>query len=147
MTTKEKFHKASGSLRHDQKIKRMKEFVQHGDSSTYDHCVRVAEMSFVLNEKLHLHAKEDELLRGAMLHDYFLYDWHHHDGGGLHGYTHPAMALANAEADFELTEKERNIIRSHMWPLTLFHMPLSREAWLVCLTDKFCSIGETFSRH
>jgi hypothetical protein len=44
--------------------------------------------------------------------------------------------MKKAQEDFDLTEKERNIIRGHMWPLTLVHPPKSKEAILVCLADK-----------
>ena len=52
--------------------------------------------------------------------------------------------LINAEQEFDLNETERDIIRSHMWPLTLFHMPKSKEAALVCLADKICTLQEFF---
>ena len=42
-----------------------------------------------------------------------------------------------------LTRKEENIIRSHMWPLTFWHYPQSREAVIVCLADKIVSTKET----
>lgn len=39
---------------------------------------------------------------------------------------------------------ERNIISRHMFPLTVVP-PMCREAWLVCLADKYCAVKETFS--
>ena len=120
----------------------MKNYVQHGTVTTYDHCLSVAEMSYRLKEWLHLSVNEEEMIRGAMLHDYFLYDWHHHDGP-LHGFYHPVAALANANRDFDLSPREQNIIYSHMWPLTITKLPKSREAWLVSVADKIVSTKET----
>ena len=83
------------------------------------------------------------LLRGALLHDYFLYDWHDPDPSHrLHGFRHPFFALARAEEDFELTSRERNIIVRHMFPLVPVP-PTCREAWIVCLADKWCALRET----
>ncbi len=130
------------SMSYDKKVLRMKKYIQHGRVSTYDHVVSVAKTSLMLNQKLHANADERALVTGALLHDYYLYDWHE-PHGHLHGFFHPQKALENAEEDFELTEKEMNIIRSHMWPLTLFHMPKTREAWLVCIADKMVSTHET----
>ena len=47
-----------------------------------------------------------------------------------------------AEKEFQLSDLEKNIIISHMWPLNFFHFPRSREAVLVCLADKICAFGE-----
>jgi len=78
-----------------------------------------------------------------LLHDYFLYDWHDPDPSHrLHGFRHPFFALARAEEDFELTPRERNIIVRHMFPLVPVP-PTCREAWIVCLADKWCALRET----
>ena len=29
-----------------------------------------------------------------------------------------------------------------MWPMTFLHPPMSREAVLVCLADKYCAVNE-----
>ena len=50
--------------------------IQHGKVSVYAHCVSVADTACVLAETLHLRVNERALIRGALLHDYFLYDWH-----------------------------------------------------------------------
>ena len=85
-------------------------------------------------------------MRGALLHDYFLYDWHEKDPEHrLHGFHHPSTALKRASEDFRLSELERDIILHHMFPLTLFP-PRSREAMIVCVVDKWCGIYETVSR-
>lgn len=136
------FEQVAGDLLQDRRTLQMKKYIQHGHVTTYDHCESVARLGFEMGRKLHLHPSERELVRGAMLHDYFLYDWHHYDGH-LHGYSHPGTAAVNAERDFHITEKEKNIIANHMWPLTLFHVPTCREAWIVCVADKVCSLRET----
>ena len=81
MTDKQKMDKILRDLESDQHVQQMKNFTQHGKVSTYEHCERVARLSFELNRKLHLHAKVPTLIKGAMLHDFYLYDWHHEDNG------------------------------------------------------------------
>ena len=126
----------------DGKLEQMRAFIQHGEVTTYDHCIAVARLSFRINRRLRIRAKERDLVRGALLHDYFLYDWHTWKGP-LHGYYHPKAAVRNAKRDFAINDREENIIRSHMWPLTLFHFPRSKEALIVCIADKIISSRET----
>jgi uncharacterized protein len=127
-------------------VQKMKQFIQHGSVTTYEHCLRVTERSYWLGRALGLRLDEKALVKGAMLHDFYLYDWHEkRKGGKIHGFTHPHAACEMAVKHFPLTKKEANIIRSHMWPLTLFHVPRSREAWLVSLADKWCSVEETLA--
>ena len=139
------FSRLVRDLMDHENFKRLKNFVQHGNISTYTHSIRVAKRSFDLARRFKLNINEKELLKGALLHDYFLYDWHVH-GDKLHGYHHPHIALKNAGRDFGLTRKEKNIIKSHMWPLTLTHIPKSKEAVLVCIADKICSVEETLKK-
>ena len=124
-------------------MQKEKTFVQHGSITCYDHSLRVAEKSLELAEKCSAYIDERSLVRGALLHDYFLYDWHEKDGGHrLHGFRHPAFALYNASKDFSLNRKERNIIARHMFPLTVLP-PRCLEAWIVCFVDKYCAFSET----
>lgn len=120
-------------LSEDGRLKMSRNFTQHGRTSVYDHSVRVAYYSLSLAERLHLDRHRRELVRGALLHDYFLYDWHEKDRShSLHGFRHPFTALRNAEADFVLSKRERNIILRHMFPLIPLP-PSCLEGWIVCM--------------
>lgn len=126
---------------------KLKSFIQHGNVTVYEHCLHVALCAIKLGRGLGVHCKERELVRGALLHDYFLYDWHNSEAPGnihpkLHGFYHPGIALRNATRDFVLSEREKDIIRKHMWPLTI-NPPRCREAWIVCIADKYSSTLET----
>lgn len=126
-------------------FRRMKEYIQHGDVTVNAHVLSVARCSIALSEYLHISCSRRELIRGALLHDYFLYDWHIPDEENphrLHGFYHPGVALRNAAKEYRLTERERDIIRRHMWPLTIVP-PACREAWIVTTADKWCSLMET----
>ena len=110
----------------------------------YTHSLKVAYASYRLAVGWRLPVNPYELIRGALLHDYFLYDWHdrEHEHRRPHGFYHPGAALENARRDFTLTRREENIIRRHMFPLTAVP-PKYLEAWLVCVVDKICSLRET----
>lgn len=120
---------------------------QHGQTSVYKHSLRAAYESCAFAERYHLPVDYESLIRGAVLHDYFLYDWHDtsHKHKRPHGFYHPKAALHNALQDFELNETEKNIILRHMFPLTVIP-PKYLEAWIVCIADKKCSFLETINR-
>lgn len=143
MGLSEKNRKLIEEMSRDVRTKQMDRFVQHGSISTFVHCRRVAVLSCRISELLRLKVSQEELVRGAFLHDYFLYDWHAYRGRPLHGFAHPEAALQNARKDFDLSGKEENIIESHMWPLVPGKIPRSREAVIVCMADKICSLKET----
>lgn len=123
-----------------------KQHVQHGKTSVYRHSVSVAYLSYRFAKKLHIKVNYRSLLRGALLHDYFLYDWHAPiPERFLHGYYHPGRALKNAKKHFELNALEEDIIKNHMFPMTIW-LPKSREAVIVSLVDKYISTVETVKR-
>lgn len=136
---------AANVLLHSPEVRRMNTFLQHGKTSCLQHSLAVAYVSLCLRQRFRWHVDRVSLIRGALLHDFFLYDWHEKNAGHrFHGWTHPAAALRNAAQRFRLNATEQNIIASHMWPFTLRRLPRSREAILVNLSDKICSTREIF---
>lgn len=123
-----------------------KEFIQHGSVTVFEHSMAVACMCLLLAGWLRLKVDERALVRGALLHDYFLYDWHVPDKSHrLHGFIHARRALKNAQRDFHLGEIEKNMIESHMFPLNLC-LPRYRESVILCIADKICATQETVGR-
>lgn len=121
------------------------EYLQHGDVTVFEHSKNVAHACLTLAEKLKINVDKESLIKGALLHDYFLYDWHvkekYHK---FHGVRHPKFARDNAKRDFGLTKKEENMILSHMFPLGKV-LPRYKESIILCLADKYCAITETLS--
>lgn len=123
-------------------VQKMCNFTQHGDTTTFDHCLMVSFKSFQFCRKFNLDYRA--AARGGLLHDLFLYDWHDKDLEiSLHGFYHPGIALRNAEKAFVLDDKEKEIIKKHMWPLTVVP-PKCREAYVICYFDKTCTLKEVF---
>ena len=151
---RQKIHQILKQYQEDSRVQSMHGFVQHGRTSTYEHCMNVVKLSFWINKHLHLSANERALPAGALLHDFYLYDWHKKGTFHgirrlfeMHGFSHPGCACVNAEQVFHITKKEQSIISSHMWPLTFRHVPSCREAIIVCLADKYCAVVESMFKH
>ena len=102
---RKQFERYARQLLDHPQVLQMERFIQHGSVSCLEHSVAVAELSFWICRRLGLRADWNSLVRGALLHDFFLYDWHDKapDRPGLHGFTHPKTALKNAERLFPLT--------------------------------------------
>ncbi len=129
-------------LSHNSRFNELKKYTQHGNTSVYEHCVNVACLSLWICENTGINVNRYSLVKGALLHDYFLYDWHVPDKTHmLHGFTHPKTALKNASQVFELNDREKDIIIKHMFPLTP-GLPRFKESWIVTISDKICSIME-----
>ena len=123
-------------------MKRERGFRQHGNTSVYDHSLAVTEECLRVSRTLGLRVNERALVRGALLHDYFLYDWHNKSNDHRwHGFIHADRALRNATRDFRLGRIERDMIYCHMFPLN-FRFPHYRESVILCLADKFCALRE-----
>lgn len=123
----------------------MMNFTQHGNTSTFTHCLIVSYYSYLLSQRLRITLDSQSLVRGAMLHDFYLYDWHIPEKSHkLHGFVHPKIALYNARQHFRLNKIEEDIIEKHMWPLTIHKVPTYRESVIVMIVDKICSLTETF---
>lgn len=122
---------------------RLKTF-QHHDSSIYDHIIEVAYLTYRISRQLNIDYRS--ATRGALLHDFFCYDWRNHDLPDLaknkfHGLHHPRIALENSEKHFILNDIERDIIVKHMWPLTVIP-PRYIESFVVVFTDKYIASKE-----
>lgn len=142
------FIEVSAPLCESESVLSMDTLMQHGTTSCLLHSLAVAYFSLMLVAALRIHCDKRSLVRGALLHDYFLYDWHIPDVRGahkLHGFTHPGAALENAKRDFKLNATECNIIARHMFPLTP-KPPRCRESLVVCLVDKYCAVEEFFRK-
>lgn len=127
------------------KFKREKKFMQHGTTSVYQHSIDVAFMCLFIARKFNIKVNEQCLVKGALLHDYFLYDWHVRDKSHrLHGFRHPRFSYNNAKRDFGLNEIEANMILSHMFPMGPA-IPRYKESWILTISDKYCATKEIIS--
>lgn len=127
-------------------LQQISQYSQHGSTSRLLHSVAVAYYSYRLARFSRLAFHWEELVRGALLHDYFLYDAQ--DGNPAHKWhwtRHPGVAAENAKKELPLTPIEEDTIRCHMFPLTV-KPPKYREGVVVSLVDKVCSVYEFFSR-
>ena len=139
------FYELTKDLIYDARLKRLEAFIQHGACTRYEHCISVAYYSLIIARALRIRCDERSLVRGALLHDYFLYDWHEKDPSHrLHGFTHPSAACRNAERDFGINAREYDIIKKHMFPLTVIP-PRCREGFIVGLADKLCCTYEVIA--
>lgn len=139
------FYSIIEELINNETVRKMKDFKQHYDTSTYDHCLNVAYLNYIICKKLKLDYKS--ATRAAMLHDLFLYDWRNSKKllnlEKPHAFIHPKIALENASKLFTLNEKEKDIILKHMWPVTL-SLPKYKESYIITFTDKLSAIKETY---
>lgn len=117
------------------------QYEHHRGKTRLDHVTEVARLSFLWSHRFDLDSKAT--IRGALLHDLFYYDWLR-EGPRLHGFRHHNIALANARKIISLSKKEEDIIKKHMWPLTVVP-PRYVESLIVSLVDTFCSTRDYLS--
>ena len=137
----QEFNSIINEIARNETVLKMREYIQHFDTSCFDHCYTVSYYSYYLCKKFGWDYKS--VTRAAMVHDLFLYDWRSKEVNrkGFHAFTHPKEAVKNASKLFVLSDKEKDIILKHMWPVTI-HMPKSKEGFVLTFVDKYCAILE-----
>lgn len=108
--------------------------IEHHGLTRYDHCLKVSYYAYKVAKTLKLDYRE--VARGGLLHDFFLSD---DERTGkekfISIFVHPKKAEKKACEHFELSERECDIIRSHMFPIN-FTVPKYIESWVVNIVDK-----------
>ena len=121
--------------------------IKHHNTTRLNHSLKVSYYSYVIAKSLRLDYKD--VARGGLLHDFYINEIRNcnkiRDKILLFSTRHPNEALINASNNFELSEKEVNIIKSHMFPVD-YRIPKYLESWIVSLVDKVLSFGEFSKR-
>ena len=132
------FDSIANEIINSDKYQSLKSENHHG-LSRYDHSLRVARNTYRLSKRLNL--DYISATRGALLHDYFT-DLDYRNTKGFKKYSmHPVIALNNAIREYDLNQKEENVIVSHMYPMGKIK-PNCKESWLVTGVDKSVAIYE-----
>jgi len=127
-------------LNHKEFLK-TKDIVHHG-MNRYDHSARVSYFSYKLAKLFCL--DYEEVARAGLLHDFFLVD-----NAVINVkekmntlVNHPKYAVMYASKYFDLSEKEKDIITTHMFPVAMHTIPKYAESWIVNIVDNFVAICE-----
>lgn len=117
--------------------------IKHHNTTRLDHSLKVSYYSYKIAKSLKLDYRE--VARGGLLHDFYSDEVSDcdkiKDKVLLFTIKHPKDAALNASRYFDLSEKEVNIIKSHMFPID-YKVPKYAESWIVSLVDKVLSFGE-----
>ena len=139
----EDYYPLVADLDADDAVQSMRALPQHAPGvSCYHHSVLVSYLSYRICRRFGLDARA--AARGGLLHDLYLYNWrdkstHPHCN---HAFEHPLIALKHAKARFPITEKEADIIATHMFPLPLTRPYGCLESFVVSTADKLCAVAE-----
>lgn len=123
-------------IEHKQFIQ-LKKIKHHGDNR-YDHCMRVAYYTYIISKKIHLQYKK--ATEAALLHDFFTTEVQN-ENSIARLRRHPNHALENASKYFELDDMQKDIIKTHMFPIT-FTPPKYLESWIVDIVDDVVALYE-----
>ena len=112
--------------------------INHHGITRYDHSIRVAYYTYFVTKFLGFNYEEATV--AALLHDFFT-DEVENELGIFKLRRHPKHALNNASKYFYLTELQKDIISTHMFPIT-FTPPKYLESWVVDIVDDISAIYE-----
>lgn len=119
------------------------ENIKHHNTNRLDHSMKVSYNAYKIAKFLRLDYKE--VARAGLLHDFYLdrtKDYQNiFEKVKLFTTKHPNDAIINSLKYYDLTNKELDIIRTHMFPVDIY-VPRYLESWIVNLTDSFVSIYE-----
>ena len=108
--------------------------IEHHGTTRFEHSMKVAYASYKIAKSLRLDYRE--VARAGLLHDFFLSEEDRtFKDKFISTFVHPKHAVETSQTYFDLSEKEIDIIRSHMFPFYT-SVPKYAESWIVSLVDK-----------
>ena len=125
-------------------IERLKDITHHISTTRYQHCVNVSYYGFIICRKLRLDARS--AARAGLMHDMFYYDRREFNsarekGQLRHSAKHSFIASENAALITDISDKEKDMIEKHMWPMTR-PRPSYKETYIITFVDKYCAVLE-----
>ena len=136
---KKEFNEIIEHILENKEFLKTKEKKHHG-ITRFEHLMRVSYYSYIITKVLKLNYKETA--RAALLHDFFIDEVE--EFNKLKALQkHPLYALDNAKKYYNLTDREEDIIKTHMFPVT-FTPPKYLESWIVDLVDDVAGIYEQY---
>lgn len=135
----DEFNRLIESIISNKEYQKTKNCLHHG-TNRYSHMIRVSYYSYKITKFCHLDYKSTA--RAAVLHDFFLDDYQAKEEKRTKIlFAHPVIALNNAKKYFDLSSKEEDIIKSHMFPIGK-SVPKYLESWIVNFVDDFSCFYE-----
>ena len=114
--------------------------IEHHGITRFEHCVKVSYYSYIVAKFLRLDYEQTAI--GGLLHDFFISPDNRTNKERFESvFTHPKLALKTAVSEFDLTLKEKDMIRSHMFPINV-SVPKYMESWIVSTVDKCVATSE-----
>ena len=133
----------TGDLLKNELVESMKRYNHHGTIDTHFQSVYVSYTVMKTAKAFHMDNLRD-IVRAALLHDFYLYEWYTEKHEEYHIWYHPKESVKNIEKYlFDLTPMQRNMILSHMFP-TYVERPKYAAAWVLTLSDKRCATQDYF---
>lgn len=125
---------------------RAKEQTHHHVTTVGDHSIGVAYTSVKICRFLnavHIKTDTESMVRGALCHDLGIVGRYEKFSNNLVCWQrHPKESCDVAsELLGDLSKRERDIIRHHMWPTTPVP-PHCREGYVIVIADKYCAVRE-----
>ena len=140
------FYSIVSDIIHTEEFKKMREYKHHIKGNLFSHSLKVAYLCYKHHKRKNMKIDISEFVRGALLHDYYLYNLHDGNRHKFHWFKHPKIALRNALEKYpDLTKTQQDMILHHMFPITL-NPPKTKAGWLVCYYDKVVAINDRFKK-
>ena len=133
------YHMIVNHILNNKEFNKLKAIEHHG-LTRYEHSLKVSYYSYKIAKALKLDYQE--VARGGLLHDFFLSDENRSlKERFISTFVHPKKALKKAQEVFEITNKEADIIKGHMFPINIT-VPRYFESWVVNIVDKVVAVNE-----
>lgn len=154
MSLNKEYEKIANPIIYDENFIILKNDNHHG-TNKYEHCKRVAYLSFLMAKIFRGNIKE--ITRAGLLHDFFYGSRTSKEENDY--LKHPKTSVRNAKKYFKINPLEESIIESHMYHhallkrLTPFmnnddkkyfkeNKPKNKESVIVCISDLLISLYE-----